>query len=237
MSNVFQEVENGNVLMEWDSASVPSLYSDSFFENQFGTLAQSGIEDYLHTNSITIDPVDQNFIVSFRHTSSIVKIDRHSGQILWTLGGKEDQFGLTGDQVFSFQHHVRKHADGTITIFDNGDGPEALHGTRVLQVALDETNHKVTSFTVLYTKDPSLTPTGYMGSAVPLDGGRLFLGWGGGTRRRCNRRPRRLSTGARPGASSLRPLDFSPTGRSRSPRCDRLASQNGLAAAPLRTDA
>lgn len=179
MSNVLQEVDNGTVLMEWDSANVPSLYSDSYFENQFGTLAQSGIEDYLHMNSIDIDPVDQNFIVSLRHSSSIVKIDRHSGEILWTLGGKEDQFGLTGNQVFSFQHHVRKHADGTLTIFDNGDGPEALHGTRVLQFALDETNHQVTSFQVLYTKDPSLTPTGYMGSAMTLSGGRLFCGWGG----------------------------------------------------------
>jgi hypothetical protein len=179
MNGVFQEVDNGSVVMEWDSANVPSLYSDSYFENSFGTLKESGIEDYLHLNSIQIDPTDQNFLVSFRHTSSIAKIDRHSGAILWTLGGQEDQFGLTPTQLFSFQHHVRKHADGSITIFDNGNGPEAPHGTRILQFVLDEANHTVTSFQVLYTESTKLTPTGYMGSAVPLSASRLFCGWGG----------------------------------------------------------
>jgi hypothetical protein len=179
MSNVFQEIDNGSVLVEWDSANVTSLYADSYYENQFGDLATSGIEDYLHLNSIDIDPSDGNFIVSFRHTSSIVKIDRTTAQILWTMGGAEDQYGLTGDQVFSFQHHVRMHPDGSMTMLDNGDGPEAMHPTRVLQLTLDQVNHKVTSFDVLYTKPSDEPQTTYMGSVVPLSDGRLFLGWGG----------------------------------------------------------
>jgi hypothetical protein len=32
---------------------------------------------------------------------------------------------------------------------------------------------------VLYTKPSDQPPTGFMGSATPLDGGRLFTGWGG----------------------------------------------------------
>src|ERR1039458_9680485 len=53
---------------------------------------------HLHLNSIDIDPSDGNFILSFRHTSSIVKVDRHTAAILWTLGGTEDQYGLTSDE-------------------------------------------------------------------------------------------------------------------------------------------
>jgi len=180
MSNLFQEIDHGTVLVEWDSANVTSLYADSFYENQYADpQSASNIQDYCHLNSIDIDPSDGNFIVSFRHTSSIVKMDRHTAQILWTMGGREDQYGLTGDQVFSFQHHVRMHPDGSMTIFDNGSGPEATHTTRALQLTLDQVNHKVTSFNVLYTKPTSEPETTYMGSIVPLSGGRLFLGWGG----------------------------------------------------------
>jgi arylsulfate sulfotransferase len=180
MSNLFQEIDHGTVLVEWDSANVPSLYADSYYENQFADpQSPANIQDYCHLNSIDIDPSDGNFIVSFRHTSSIVKMDRHTAQILWTMGGREDQYGLAGTQVISFQHHVRMQPDGSMTIFDNGSGPEAMHPTRALQVTLDQVNHKVTSFNVLYTKPASLPQTTYMGSAVPLSGGRLFLGWGG----------------------------------------------------------
>jgi arylsulfate sulfotransferase len=175
MSNVFQEIDHGNVLVEWDSANVPSLYSDSLYENTFGP---STVEDYLHLNSIDIDPSDGNFIVSFRHTSSIVKIDRHSAQILWTLGGAEDQYGLTPEQAFSFQHHVRMQPDGTMTVFDDGNLENPVQ-TRVLSFVLDQVNHKVSSFSVLYTKPSDQPPTGLMGSASPLAGGRLFCGWGG----------------------------------------------------------
>jgi hypothetical protein len=175
MSNVFQEIDGSQVLFEWDSANVPSLYADSTFASSLGTTM---LTDYLHLNSITIDPADGNFIVSFRHTSSIVKIDRHSAAILWTLGGMEDQFGLTGAQVFSFQHHVRVQADGSLTVFDDGNN-ETPEQTRVLSFVLDEVNHKVTSFQVLYTRPTSQPPSGLMGSATPLSGGRLFIGWGG----------------------------------------------------------
>jgi hypothetical protein len=173
MSNVMQEVDHGNVLMEWDSANVPSLYADSYYASMIGPAV---LTDYLHMNSIDIDPSDGNFIVSFRHTSSIVKVDRHTSAILWTLGGMEDQYGLTSDQVFSFQHHVRMQADGSMTVFDDGNN---LHQTRVVSFVLDQVNHKVTSFNVLYTKPSAQPASGLMGSATPLDGGRLFCGWGG----------------------------------------------------------
>jgi hypothetical protein len=174
MSNVFQEVDHGNVLMEWDSANVPSLYSDSTYENTF---TSDTVSDYLHLNSIDIDPSDGNFVVSFRHTSSIVKIDRTTSAILWTMGGAEDQFGLTAEQRFTFQHHVRFQADGSLTIFDNEY--TTMNQTRMLSMVLDEANHAVTSFDVLYTKPANEPQTGLMGSFTPLSGGRYFIGWGG----------------------------------------------------------
>ena len=175
MNGIVQEVDHGNVLLEWDSANVPSLYTDSTFSNTFDSM---NVSDYLHINSIDIDPTDGNLVMSFRHASSIVKIDRHTAQILWTLGGKEDQFGLTAAQTFSFQHDVRMHPDGSMTVFDNGNKNTPVQ-TRVLSFVLDQTSKKVTSFDVLYTKPSSEPPTGFMGSATKLANGDYFYGWGG----------------------------------------------------------
>ena len=172
MNPVVQEVQNGSVLLEWDSANVPSLYAASVDDNAFGP---TDVSDYLHLNSIDVDPADGNIVLSFRHANSVIKIDRHSGQILWTLGGIGDQFGLTAEQVFSHQHHARVHPDGSLTIFDNGNG---LHQTRVIRFVLDEAHHTVTSFEVLADarRDP---PTFFMGSATPMPSGNTFIGWGG----------------------------------------------------------
>jgi hypothetical protein len=173
MNAVVQEVDQGNVVFEWDSANVPSLYADSVFGNAF---TATGPSDYLHLNSISVDPTDGNLVLSFRHTSSVVKLDSVTGKILWTLGGKEDDFGLTADQTFAFQHDVEVQPDGTLTVFDNG---YHAHGTRALSFTLDGTAHKVTAFHVLATKPTTEPATDYMGSLTPLSGGRLFLGWGG----------------------------------------------------------
>jgi hypothetical protein len=95
---------------------------------------------------------------------------------MWTMGGMEDQFGLTIDQAFNLQHHVVMHADGTMTIFDDGNGN---YQSRALSLVLDQVNHKVTSFNVLYTRPTGDPASGYMGSIVPLSADRLFIGWGG----------------------------------------------------------
>lgn len=41
---------------------------------------------------------------------------------MWHLGGKHNQFRFVGDTLqFSHQHHVRRIANGNITLFDNGN--------------------------------------------------------------------------------------------------------------------
>jgi hypothetical protein len=175
MSCLVQEIDHGQVVFEWDSQNVSSLYSDCDDPTncKFGT---SAVSDYLHLNSIDIDPSDGNFVFSFRHTNSIVKVDRKTAAIIWTLGGKEDQFGLQAEQVFSHQHHARMHADGTMTVFDNGNG---LHQSRALQITLDQVNHKVLNFDVIYEKPTTQAATAFMGSVAPTGTSRYLIGWGG----------------------------------------------------------
>jgi hypothetical protein len=173
MDAVVQEVKAGQTLVEWDTQNFPALQTDSVDGNAFGATALS---DYLHVNSLDVDPADGNIVVSIRHTNSIVKVSHTTGQILWTLGGKEDMFGLAATQTFSHQHHVRMHPDGSMTVFDNGNN---AHPTRALRFVLDETAHTVKQFDVLVSRPAGQPAAAYMGSITPLGASRLMVGWGG----------------------------------------------------------
>jgi hypothetical protein len=173
MNAIVQEVDSGDVLFEWDSGERPSLYIDSVDGNGF---TANTVSDYLHLNSIDIDPADGNFLFSLRHTNSILKVDRRTAETIWTLGGAEDDFHLTTDQTFSHQHYVRKQPDGSITVFDNGN---SAHQTRIISFVLDEANRKVVSFRVIYEKPSDEPQSGFMGSQQPLASDRYMFGWGG----------------------------------------------------------
>jgi arylsulfate sulfotransferase len=175
MSCLVQEIDHGQVVFEWDSANDWSLYTDCNDPTNC-KFTSSAVSDYLHLNAIDIDPTDGNFVFSFRHANAVVKVDRKTAQTIWTLGGKEDQFGLQPEQVFSHQHHARMHPDGTMTVFDNGNG---LHQSRALQLTLDQANHKVLNFDVIYEKPTAQAATAFMGSVVPTDSSHVIIGWGG----------------------------------------------------------
>lgn len=82
--------------------------------------------DWLHGNSVQYTP-DGNLLYSSRHQDWMIKIDYDggggSGRVLWKLG-KDGDFRLaSGDpsEWFSHQHDGQMAADGTMTVFDNGN--------------------------------------------------------------------------------------------------------------------
>jgi hypothetical protein len=110
------DIPTGLVLFEWHSLGhVP--VSDSFFKPTKGIPF-----DYFHVNSAAEMP-DGSLLVSARNIRAIYDIDRASGGIVWTLGGKHSTFKLPKDAVFSFQHDARPGPNGTITLFDNEGTP------------------------------------------------------------------------------------------------------------------
>jgi Arylsulfotransferase (ASST)/Cadherin-like beta sandwich domain len=175
VANIVQEVDHGKVVFEWESTDVPSLFTDSVDGNAF-TSTSDPASDYVHVNSIQVDPADGNFIISLRHTNSVLKLDRSTGATIWTLGGISDQFGLTAEQRFSHQHHARKLDDGRLLIFDNGNN---AHPTRVVSFLLDETQKSVSSFQVICQRPAEQADTTFMGSAARLGEARYLIGWGG----------------------------------------------------------
>jgi hypothetical protein len=131
--------------------------------------------DYVHANAVDVDS-DGNFLLSARHLDEITKINKTTGDIIWRLGGKNNQFLFTNDTIgFSHQHHIRRIANGDITMFDNGN----LHNppfSRAVEYKLDEVNKTATL--IWQYKNSPVTYTFAMGSVQRLDNGNTLIGWG-----------------------------------------------------------
>jgi len=165
---------SGKLLFEWHSLQhVPLEESYRTAETPQGNV------DYLHLNSIAVD-VDGNLLVSARHTSTVYKLDRRSGRIIWRLGGKDSDFQLGSGARFDFQHDARGHADGTLTLFDNGatgTGAAAAEPfSRAIALALDTTAKTATLVAEYVPTRPRLTVA--MGNLETLPDGGAFVGWG-----------------------------------------------------------
>ncbi|NDC40939.1 MAG: hypothetical protein EBZ77_05225 [Chitinophagia bacterium] len=140
---VIQEVDNGKVIWQWDATQFPEFYKSSLEDNDFKNDTPC---DYIHNNTITLDGRDSNLIVSMRNLNQIVKINRKSGQVMWRLGGKNSDFPLEAYHNLYGQHAVKFMNDGqTLQIFDNGHKDKRPY-SRIVEVRLDEQNHKVTYF-------------------------------------------------------------------------------------------
>ena len=74
--------------------------------------------DYTHFNSVAFDR-DGNIVASARHASTVYKISRRTGRIIWRLAGKRSSYRLGRGVPFRYQHDARPQPNGTYTLFDN----------------------------------------------------------------------------------------------------------------------
>ncbi len=93
------DIPTGKVIFEWRSLGKVG------FDESYWPLPDSPTAawDYIHINGIALDD-DGNLLLSARHTSTVYKIDRHTGEVIWRLGGKKSDFRFGPDAHFSFQH-------------------------------------------------------------------------------------------------------------------------------------
>jgi hypothetical protein len=109
----------------------------------------------------------------------ITKISRTTGNIIWRLGGKHNQFTFTNDPTkFSYQHDARRIANGHITVFDNGNFNSPPR-TYAKEYSLDEVN-KIATLTWSYGRTIAAGNlfASAMGSVQRLDNGNTFICWG-----------------------------------------------------------
>ncbi len=134
--NHFQELDTDhNVIFEWRSWDFYRI-EDAVHEN-----LQANYIDYVHMNSIAVD-YDGHYVISARNLKEVTKIDRNTGEIIWRLGGRYNQFTYTNDNVeFSYQHDARpvEGKPGHYLIFDNGRNRDPYF-SRSVEYKLDTVN-------------------------------------------------------------------------------------------------
>ncbi|MFZ5480726.1 MAG: aryl-sulfate sulfotransferase [Myxococcota bacterium] len=127
-----------------------------------------GAGDWTHANGLTYDPATDSYLVSLYWLNQVVRVDRATGEIAWTLGTGGD---LVPDDPFVHQH-TPAVADGDVVVFDNHPGGVA----RVARYAVDE--EAGDAVLVESFPDPGGRSATVMGDVEVLDDGRILSAWG-----------------------------------------------------------
>jgi Arylsulfotransferase (ASST) len=109
----------GKVVWEWRAWEHLDPVRDSI------TAVQDSRDEWMHANGVSEMP-DGNILVSFRNISTVVMINRSTGEIYWKLGAPP----LSG------QHAPYMLANGHVLLFDNGPHrlDESFPFSRVLEI-------------------------------------------------------------------------------------------------------
>mgnify|MGYP006133726039 FL=1 len=131
---------------------------------------------WMHGNSIEVDQ-DLHLLVSNRRSSEILKIDRNTGDVLWYLGGPNNDFTINNDSFngFNKQHDVRRLSNGNILLFDNGNEHQPPI-SRVVEYSVNEINKSINLVWEFYHPEQLLGLA--MGSAQRLPNQNTLINWG-----------------------------------------------------------
>jgi hypothetical protein len=176
------DIRTGQVLFQWNSADhVP--YRDSHNPRP----ASAAIPwDWFHINAVHLD-TDGNLLINSRYTWTTYKVNRHTGKIIWELGGKQSTFRLEAapgqvldraGEIFAYQHDPEAIGNGEYTFFDDESdgGAGLLPYSRVVTVQLNLATKVATL--VKSVKQPEGLVTTAEGNAQTTRNGDLFVGWG-----------------------------------------------------------
>ena len=166
---VIQEVDaDNNVLFQWrswDHIPITDTTED---------LTRSEI-DYVHGNSVDWD-YDGNLIISSRYLDEVTKIDRDTGDVIWRLGGKGNQFTfIDSGEPFFDQHDARRLENGHLTLYDNRSAPDSTY-SRGVEYELDV--EAMTARRVWEYRSTDDTASFAMGNVQRLPNGNSVIGWG-----------------------------------------------------------
>ncbi|MEV6341969.1 arylsulfotransferase family protein [Actinoplanes sp. NPDC051851] len=168
------DIATGAKVFEWRSSEHVSI-DESYAPLSTGDSAHLPY-DYLHPNSVDVD-TDGHLILSARHTWTVYKVHRTTGEVLWRIGGKKSDVTVDDRTAFSWQHDFRRRSDGSYSVFDNGAGVTTeKEYSRGLIFTLDE-SAKTATFVAEYIHPQKLSaPT--QGCFRELSDGGSFVGWG-----------------------------------------------------------
>lgn len=170
------DVATGNVLLDWsakDHIEMSESYRNIGDKEGHDGSNLSQAFDPFHLNAVDDD--GDTLLISSRYTHAIYSIDRVTGDVQWRFGGRNSDFAIADEARFAWQHDVRRHTNGTISLFDNHRDEGTKGTSRGLVFDLDEAA-RIATLKHTYSHDSHLGIA--MGSVQLLDGGNVLVGWG-----------------------------------------------------------
>ena len=173
LDSILQEVDVRTGLVDWEWHGFGHIpLSDSY-----ATPATSAYFDAYHLNSIEPLPGGR-LLVSARDTSSIYEIDRATGHVIWTLGGKASSFKLGPGARFWFQHDASVLPGNRVSLFDDEAGPPIFAPySRGLVLGLDAKHHTA-RVVQAYRLPGTVAPASSEGTFQTLPDHNVFVGFG-----------------------------------------------------------
>ncbi len=183
---IVQELDSQrNVIFQWRSWD---YYS---FEDFFSTLtndprAKSAAINTFHFNTINQDSDGHIFVMTpqpaprLPSSGWVKKLNRQTGEIMWTLGGDDNEFTFVGVDPNEAPGHFSGHGfhriqNGNVLSYDNG-ARDLTIASRVHEYKLDEQN-KIAEHVWTYVPDSIISGLG-RGNAQRLPNGNTMIGWG-----------------------------------------------------------
>ena len=130
-----------------------------------------------HMNAIKLD-TDGQILLSSRHLSEITKINYQTGEKIWRLGGKHNQFTFINDDFNgpSNQHDIQPLGDNHYSIFDNGN----QHSPQISRAVEWEIDTVAMTATVVWEQrniESNNNFSHYMGNYQRLYNGNRLINW------------------------------------------------------------
>ena len=134
--------------------------------------------NWTHGNALALDG-NGSLYVSFRNLDEVTRIDIHSGQVVWRMGGRANQFAFADSRVppFHGQHGLRVVGPGELLLLDNLGEPGESRAERYTVDHPTRTARLVGSYG---TRPGVIGELG--GTTQALPGNRLLVSFGNGAR-------------------------------------------------------
>jgi hypothetical protein len=178
VNSVIQEVDilTNNLVFEWNSAAHVQ------FNNTYVSWPTTSFPpwQWFHANAVKVDD-DGNLLINSRFTWSVYKVDRKTGNVLWTLGGKSNNFHGESNWRFAWQHDPIPLGFGEYLIFDNElmsrRTQRSNASSRAIRIRVSEEHHSVQLISESFHQPKKLFVP-FQGSVQLCDNATTVVGWG-----------------------------------------------------------
>jgi hypothetical protein len=164
----------GNQIVEVsaDGTVVPVWSTFDCFdpETDVGDTTDNG---WTFANALDYDPKEDVYYIGFMNFSSIAKVDRKSGRLLWVFGSTAETLTFKEDAPRFLHQHQFQMLENGILIFDN-DGAQGTE-SRVTEYAFDLSSNTASAVWT-YTAEPSVFSF-VLGEPIRLDSGDTLINW------------------------------------------------------------